>query len=245
MTARGPLAIAALAFHATLLPLAATAQTETVPTIVPPATVSSPLISRKTATVAGLLFAATMLGDRGLRMEAQEHRGTTSNSVARLANNFGDWKVVVPALTAGYLTGELAGSSRLKRVFLHAGAAAALATGVTTSLKYAIGRTRPPFAGDPDQFRPFSGASSFPSGHTTVAFAIATSIAEETDDNWSDVVLYGAATLTAMARVNDDRHWASDVLIGGLIGHLSGRWVSRKLGPVRVVPGGVVGNIQF
>ncbi len=44
-----------------------------------------------------------------------------------------------------------------------------------------------------------------------------------------------------MARVNDDRHWTSDVLTGGLLGHLSGKWVSRKLGPVR----GVVGKIEF
>jgi membrane-associated phospholipid phosphatase len=78
-----------------------------------------------------------------------------------------------------------------------------------------------------------------------VAFAIATSIAEETDDSWSDVALYSAATLTAMARVNDDRHWASDVLFGALIGHLSAKWVSKQMGPVRVMPGAVTVNLEF
>jgi membrane-associated phospholipid phosphatase len=195
--------------------------------------------------VAGLLFAGALLGDRGFREETQEHRGATSNSVAKVANSLGEWRFVIPALSAGYLAGELAGSRDLKRVILHAGAAAALATGVTSSLKYTIGRTRPSFAGDPDQFRPFSGANSFPSGHTAVAFAIATSIADETGDSWSDVALYSAATLTAMARVNDDRHWASDVLIGGLIGHLSARWVSKQMGPVRVAPGAVTVNLEF
>jgi membrane-associated phospholipid phosphatase len=245
MTARGSLAIAALALHATLLPLPAAAQTNLVPSAVAPAEHSSPLLSARTAAVAGFLFAGALLGDRGFREEAQEHRGNTSNSLAKVGNSLGEWRFVIPALSAGYLAGELAGSSDLKRVILHAGAAAALATGVTSSLKYTIGRTRPGFAGDPDQFRPFSGANSFPSGHTAVAFAIATSIADETDDSWSDVALYGAATLTAMARVNDDRHWTSDVIIGGLIGHLSGRWVSKQMGPVRVAPGAVTVNLEF
>ncbi len=245
MFARGSFAIAALALHATWLPLPATAQTNLVPPAVAPVGHSSPLISRKTAAVAGLLFAGALLGDRGFREEAQEHRGNTSNSLAQAANSLGEWRYVIPALSAGYLAGEIAGSRDLKRVILHAGAAAALATGVTSGLKYSIGRTRPDFAGDPDRFRPFSGANSFPSGHTAVAFAIATSIADETDDSWSDVALYGAATLTAMARVNDDRHWTSDVLIGGLIGHLSARWITRQMGPVRVAPGAVTVNLEF
>ncbi|MBA3318690.1 MAG: phosphatase PAP2 family protein [Gemmatimonadales bacterium] len=245
MTARAPLAIATLAFHAILLPGAAVAQADLVPDAVAPANHSSPLLSRKTAAVAGFLFAATILGDRGFREEVQEHRGSSSNSMARIGNSFGEWHYVVPGLSAAFLVGQLTGSRDLKRVALHAGAAAALATGMTTTLKYTIGRGRPHIAGDPDQFRPFSGWNSFPSGHTAVAFALATSIADETDDGWSDVALYGAATLTAMARVNDDRHWTSDVLIGGLLGHLSAKWVSRQMGPVRVVPAGVAANIEF
>ena len=245
MPARAPLATAALAFHAALLPVAAVAQTELVPPAAAPVDHSSPLISRRTAAVAGLLFGAALLGDRGFREEAQEHRGGISNSVASLATTLGEWRYVVPALSAGYLAGEISGSRGLKRVMLHAGAAAALATGASSVLKYSIGRTRPPVAGDPDQFRPFSGSNSLPSGHTAVAFAIATSIADETHDSWSDVALYTAATLTAMARVNDDRHWTSDVLLGAIIGHLSGRFISRQMGPVRVTPGAVTVNLQF
>lgn len=48
-----------------------------------------------------------------------------------------------------------------------------------------------------------------------------------------------------MARVNDDRHWASDVLFGALIGHLSAKWVSKQMGPVRVMPGAVTVNLEF
>ena len=245
MTARGTLAIAALAFHATLLPMPAMAQTDQVPSAIAPVQPSSPLISRQAVTVAGLLFAGALMGDNEFREESQEHRSITTNSVASVGNTFGDWRIIVPALSAGYLAGEIAGSSELKGTILRAGAAAAIATGINSGLKYAVGRTRPDIAGGNFEFRPFSGANSFPSGHTAAAFAIATAVADQTRDGWSDYVLYGAATLTAISRINDNRHWASDVLVGGLIGHLSGKWVSKQMGPVRVAPMGVTVNLQF
>jgi membrane-associated phospholipid phosphatase len=245
MTARGTLAIAALAFNATLLPAPALAQTDYVPSAVAPVQPSSPLISRQTAAVAGLIFAGALLGDREVREESQEHRGGTSNAVASFGNTFGEWRILIPALSAGYLAGEIGGSDGLKGTLLRAGAAAAIATGVTSGLKYTIGRNRPDIAGGNFEFRPFSGSSSFPSGHTAAAFAIATAVADQTTDGWSDYVLYGAATLTAMSRINDNRHWTSDVLVGGLIGHLSGRWVSKQMGPVRVAPTGVSVKLEF
>ena len=62
--------------------------------------------------------------------------------------------------------------------------------GLSTALKYTVGRSRPSVAGDPDQFRPFTRWNSFPSGHTAVAFAIATAVADETRDPWTDAALY-------------------------------------------------------
>jgi membrane-associated phospholipid phosphatase len=245
MTARGSLAIAAMAIQATLLPLPALAQTDFVPSAVGPVPTSNPLISRHTAAVAGMLFAGALLGDRELREESQEARSGTSNSIAGVGNTFGDWRVIAPALGAGYLAGEIAGSNAVKETILRAGAAAALATGISSGLKYTIGRNRPDIAGTNLEFRPFSGSNSFPSGHTAAAFAIATAVADQTTDGWSDYLLYGAAGLTAISRINDNRHWASDVLIGGLIGHLSAKWVSRQMGPVRIAPTGVTVNLKF
>jgi membrane-associated phospholipid phosphatase len=244
MTARATLAIAGLLFHATV-PAQAPAQADRVPDVVAPAPHSGPLISAKTAAITGILFAAALLGDRSIRQEVQSHRSNTTNSLAKIGNTLGEWQLLVPAISGGLLAGQLSGSRDLKRVMFHAGAAAVLATGVTTGLKYSLGRTRPGAAGDPHQYRPFSGWNSFPSGHTAAAFAVATSIAHETGDSWSDVILYSAATLTAMSRVNDDRHWTSDVLIGAFVGHLSGRWVTRRMGPVRVTPAAVAVDLQF
>jgi membrane-associated phospholipid phosphatase len=217
----------------------AAAQTEVGPAA-PPS-----LLSGKSAAVAGFVLAAPLFADQNLRGHAQEYRGTTSNAVARIGNGFGEPRYVLPAIGAGLLVGQIAGEGSVTRVALQAGAAVAIAGGVTTAVKFAIGRGRPEGDGDSDLFRPLSGWSSFPSGHTAVAFALATTLAEETREPWADAALYGGATLTALARLNDDRHWSSDVFVGALVGHLSARWLSRRTGGLRIRPAGVTMSLEF
>lgn len=204
-----------------------------------------PFISTNQAVVSGLVLFAAAFGDEGLREELQEYRGASSNSMARLGNAFGEPLYVFSALGAGYLAGQVTGNSGLSRLSLKAGTAALVASGITAALKLTVGRTRPANDGDSDHFRPFSGSASFPSGHTTLAFAVATVIADETTDPWSDIALYGAASLTGFARMNDDRHWASDVLAGALVGHLTARWLNRKSGPLVISPRSVGVALSF
>jgi len=204
-----------------------------------------PLLSERTAGVAGLILVVSLLGDQGLRSEVLEHRTDATGAAARVGNAFGDPRYVLPALGAGFVAGRLAGSPRLSRVALHAGEAAIVAGGIATALKLALGRRRPSGDGDADEFRPFSGWNSFPSGHTAVAFAVATAIADETPDLWSDAALYGIAGLTGMARLNDDRHWISDVFAGALVGHLSARWLARGRGSLTVGPAGIAASVAF
>jgi membrane-associated phospholipid phosphatase len=210
----------------------------------PARALSHPLISRKQALVTGLILTMTIMGDQGLRGEFQEHRGNTTNSLAGVGNALGEPRYLLPAIGAGYLVGHLTGDRALTRIMLHAGGAAIFASGVTTVLKYAVGRSRPSQGSDADVFRPFGGWNSFPSGHTTLAFAVATAIADQTEDGWSDVALYGLATATAFARVNGDRHWTSDVLAGALVGHLSARWLFRQ-GGLTAGPGVLGISVDF
>ncbi len=241
MPTRAALAAAVL----TLLPPLASAQTHFVPLAAEPTKQSSHLVSQRVITVAGLLFAGALVGDQEFQEEVQEGRDGLTNSAARIGNTFGDLRFIVPALTAAYVAGDIAGSSSVKATAVQAGAAAALATAVTGALKYAVGRTRPYAARSSFDFHPFSGARSFPSGHTAVAFALATAVADQTHDGWSDYILYGAAMLTALSRINDNKHWTSDVLVGALVGHLSARWVTRRMGPLHVTPAGLSVYLRF
>jgi hypothetical protein len=42
---------------------------------------------------------------------------------------------------------------------------------------------------------------------------------------WLGWALYPVATMTALARVNNERHWGSDVFLGGALGYFIGRMV--------------------
>jgi len=68
--------------------------------------------------------------------------------------------------------------------------------------------------------------TSFPSGHTTLAFAAATVYAMEYSDRpLVKILSYSAASVIGLSRITENKHWASDVFIGGILGHLIGRQV--------------------
>jgi len=105
-------------------------------------------------------------------------------------------------------------------------------SGVTViAMRYVAGRSRPYGNNEPWDFRWFetkNEVQSFPSGHTTVAFAFSTVLAERIDSFWSRLGFYGMASLTAYARVYNHQHWVSDVVAGAGLGLLSGFHVVRE-----------------
>jgi membrane-associated phospholipid phosphatase len=101
-------------------------------------------------------------------------------------------------------------------------------------LKWAFGRERPSEPGsEPLNFEPFSGEfstsdASFPSGHTSSAFGFAASLADDVDPLWAKIGLFTLATGTAWSRVYNNKHWASDVIAGAVVGITSAKLVSGK-----------------
>jgi membrane-associated phospholipid phosphatase len=125
---------------------------------------------------------------------------------------------------------------------------------VTSLLKGAFGRSRP-YASDGnardfDFGGGFGSATrrSFPSGHTSMAFTLASVVAEETSHRWPRAhrvvapLVYAAATGVGLARMYNDKHWASDVALGAAIGTLSGRFVVRY---AHGRPGNVVDRVAL
>jgi len=83
---------------------------------------------------------------------------------------------------------------------------------LTYGMKRAFGRKRPNG----------SCCTSFPSGHTSHSFVIA-AIADELYGNRLGSVAYALATLVAISRINDNKHYLSDVIFGAVLGTVVGR----------------------
>ncbi|MBS1586058.1 MAG: phosphatase PAP2 family protein [Bacteroidetes bacterium] len=68
-----------------------------------------------------------------------------------------------------------------------------------------------------------SGFTSFPSGHTSQAFAVATFLTEEYryKYKWIPYLSYGLATTVGMLRIANNKHYINDVLVGAGVGILS------------------------
>lgn len=189
-------------------------------------------------TVAG----AALLDD-ALRQRLAAGAPSETHVLAEVGNLLGRGPWIAAALGGGYGVARLAGEEELARfagrTFL-ALAAAGTANGL---LKVGVGRGRPAVAPEGDRFRPLSlddRWQSFPSGHTVTAFALATALAEQFDHPAVRVAGYGGATLVAWSRIHEDRHWASDVVAGALVGSaaaaLTLRYLDRRERHVRELP---------
>jgi len=114
---------------------------------------------------------------------------------------------------------------------------------IETAMKYLTSRQRPSyydpvtglnshvFHGPFYHFMKKDNASylSFPSGHTTVAFAAATVFAMEYKNIWYvPIIAYSAATSIGISRIVQNQHWISDVMVGAALGFLCGRQVANN-----------------
>lgn len=191
----------------------------------------------------GLSFAL----DGTIRSEAQAGRSDATNTLASIGNGIGNLVYLGPVLGATWAVGVVTRNRGIRIASEDALAAGVIAGGITGLLKLGFGRVRPRDGGPPDRFQPFSSHTSFPSGHTTLAMAVASSLAHSTKDHWSDAFFYSAALVTGYARINDNKHWLSDVIAGGAIGFLVGRQLhfrGTKITPF-VGNGGFGGSLAF
>lgn len=170
---------------------------------------------------------AVMLLDKPIYEAVQKNRIGSIDDFAKSVQEIGSYPSF-GIMGAFYAAGSLLEDDRAKRVAMDAFAASLVSTGViTTTLKVIVGRKRPGETGEAYHFRPFGGSYSFPSGHTTQAFSLASVIAESYDKTWVDLTSYGIATLVGLARVEQRPHFPSDVLAGAIIGTVVGKSIVR------------------
>src|SRR5437868_7262993 len=139
-----------------------------------------------------------------------------------------------------YLFGRFAHHPDIEDLGWHGTEAVLFGGAAAWVLKGLTGRARPYVTGDSTahDFK-FGGGftnsnrQSFPSGHTTAAFAAAAAVVSEAERGWPHhfwlvaPVMFGGASLVGLSRMYHDKHWASDVAVGAAIGTFSGLKVVR------------------
>ncbi len=162
--------------------------------------------------------------DRPLRDEMRRHSG--DNAFITQVERFG-LQYAAGVIGGFYAAGVLADDEKSMQVAQDGIAASLIATGIVTpAIKLVSGRSRPRADEGVYRFKPFSDAnSSFPSGHTTEAFALASVVANHYDETWVTCASYSVAGLVGLARTYHHAHFASDVVAGAMIGTLVGKSV--------------------
>ncbi|MBI2270910.1 MAG: phosphatase PAP2 family protein [Bacteroidetes bacterium] len=178
--------------------------------------------------------------DAAVRDFALRNRNSTTQDIQQYGlEPWGSGKYSMPLLGLFYLYGSVKSDERSKQTAL-LGLKAFVVSGIIVTIpKQFFHRHRPCpsiYGGKPDAgcatyvnifFQ--SSDNSFPSGHSTSAFAMATVISEQYKyKKWVPVVSYTLAGLASLSRVESNKHWASDVFMGAVLGYSIGKFITRK-----------------
>jgi len=185
--------------------------------------------------------AGIMAFDDHLAAEAQERRSPATNRLSSWTTRFGAADVYV-ASGVLIVSGVVFQSRDVTSTGRDALEATFLSTLVVSGLKRIAGRQRPSQAGNRTVFEPGSGGASFPSGHATEAFTMASVVSAHAQGWVIPTLAYTAASLVAYDRVNDREHFPSDVVAGAALGVAVGHFIVHRHQPAK--PGRVAVEME-
>ncbi len=178
--------------------------------------------------VAGGIVGTTVVlfsADGDVRNFAARNHSKVGDDLASVGHDYGNALYAV-AFAGGLYGGGLVFRDRgVRETGLMLAEALAFAGITTTVIKSVAGRSRPYLDEGPHRFDPLqfnTDRTSLPSGHSTVAFAVSSTLAARLDNPYASLGLYSLALLTAASRVYEDEHWLSDTFIGAAIGTACG-----------------------
>jgi hypothetical protein len=153
-----------------------------------------------------------------------EERSPTFTTSEMMWRRYSDYSVL--SLLGASVATPLLYSGSHARALVPVSRAFALNNLVTVSLKHVVRRSRPKVYSFDEVDQGGDNAFSFPSGHSSNAFAAATVLHALTPDapKWLHAGLYVVAASTAIGRIKGDKHYLSDVLVGAVIGVTTARF---------------------
>lgn len=183
------------------------------------------LITLGVAGAVGLTYAF----DEQIRDKLTARTDRSLNKAADAGSLMGDPYLHLGLATLVYGGALLADSAKWKETGEMMAEALILADASTLFIKEASGRGRPGATRDKGDFRPFGlkkEYDSMPSMHTSSSFALASVLAATSESLAMKAAYYAAASFVGFSRAYQNRHWASDVILGAALGELCGRVVT-------------------
>jgi hypothetical protein len=150
----------------------------------------------------------------------------------------GDETQVLMLMGSVVALGLVSGEDWILEMGLTAFEATVFAFAIVTALKFTTGRTRPEDTRDSMDFEGPGGDRSFPSERVIQVAPMVAVYAAYVDRWWFDVIAWTFIGIVCYQRMNDDKHWFSDVMMSSIIGYFVGRALVdlRKNPDVRIIP---------
>ncbi len=188
----------------------------------------------KPATQIGLAGTAALIGaaysvDINVHDFAQKNISSFNDKLFSIDNVYGNGYTLI-GVGGLYGYGILFNNPSVRKLGLQTIEAVGYAGLITSVLKAVVGRSRPYTNEGKAHFRPFNvhaAYTSFPSGHSTVSWAVSTVLANNTDNIYLKILCYTASTLVVGARIYHNAHWLSDTITGSAIGFFVGNFVTN------------------
>lgn len=130
-----------------------------------------------------------------------------------------------------FVSGVVTGNDHAKETGVRSAEAAIDSAILFEAAKVIFARQRPLTGVGEGKF--FSGNwanGSFPSGHATLTWAVASTVAHEYHSPWVAIAMYGLAISVATSRVTANQHFPADVFVGSVLGYGVGTYVAHKPG---------------
>ncbi|MHA6247561.1 phosphatase PAP2 family protein [Pontibacter sp. CAU 1760] len=183
------------------------------------------------AAGAGIWIATYTFVDEPLQQFTQRNRNPVADAIAYVVQPLGKPSNLAPIAATAALGGIVFKDSKLQKAGMVSLGSIMASAVITGTLKNTFHRYRPSTTTENHLFDGIAketNNTSLPSSHTSTAFAMATSVATVYKDHqWVPPIAYGVATLVGLSRINDNAHWATDVMAGAAVGYFTAKGVTR------------------
>lgn len=170
--------------------------------------------------------------DDNIQHWSVSNKTNTTQSISDVAEKFGNTSFTSIALGVTLISGWAIQNEKMKNVSLLALKSSLLSGLLAQTIKNIGHRSRPNSGDSKNSWHgPSIGGKhkAFPSGHTATAFALATTLSQVfKDKKWVAIASYSIATIAGLSRIHDNKHWATDVFSGAILGYFTSKAIIKN-----------------